>query len=210
MLRVCIGLLVLTHVASFSAYGQVNKKLKSELDSIYQIDQLYREILSSPQKKDSLGRAHKLPEGGVDQLIVDKMNAIDRSNVVRVKQIIKQYGYPGKRLVGIPTNESAWYVIQHSEDIEHYFPLIKQAGSRNELPFTLVAMMQDRLLMQQGKEQIYGTQVRCEGAGCYVWPIASPSQVNQRRKKAGFDSTVEENAKRLGVKYEVRYLPRKK
>lgn len=190
-------------------YGQVNKRLKKELDSLYYVDQLYRDILGSPQKKDSLAKAHNLAGQDVDQRIYDKMAEIDRSNIKRVRQIIKQYGYPGATLVGLPTNEAAWYVIQHSEDIAHYFPLIEQAGKRKELPFDLVAMMQDRLLMGKGKEQVYGTQVRCENSECYVWPIANPAQVNQRRKQAGFKSTVEENAKRLGVEYKVRRLPKK-
>ena len=37
----------------------------------------------------------------------------------------------------------------------------------------------------------------------YVLPIKDAKNVNKRRKKAGFDSTVEENAQRLGVVYKV-------
>lgn len=37
----------------------------------------------------------------------------------------------------------------------------------------------------------------------YVLPIKKPKNVNERRKKAGFDSTVEENASRLGVVYKI-------
>jgi len=34
-----------------------------------------------------------------------------------------------------------------------------------------------------------------------TWPIQDPTHVNERRKKAGFDQTVEQNAKRLGIDY---------
>ena len=203
------AILLFVHALPCCAYGQINTRLKAELDSLYHVDQLYRDILDSPQKKDSLAKAYNLAGQAVDQRIFDKMTEIDRSNIERVRQIIKQHGYPGTTLVGSPTNEAAWYVIQHSEDIAHYFPLIETAGRRKELPFDLVAMMQDRLLMNQGKEQVYGTQVRCDGSGCYVWPIVNPAQVNERRKQAGFKSTVEENTKRLGVEYKVRNLPKK-
>ena len=37
----------------------------------------------------------------------------------------------------------------------------------------------------------------------YVVPIQDPQNVNKRRKKAGFDSTVEDNALKLGVTYKV-------
>ena len=80
-------------------------------------------------------------------------------------------------------------------------------GKKNELPKTLVAMMEDRLLVQEGKEQIYGTQ----GSGfntkngwtMIIHPIKNPEKVNKLRKKVGFTETVEENAKRLGIDYKV-------
>ena len=85
--------------------------------------------------------------------------------------------------------------------------MIKKAGKKNELPKTLVAMMEDRLLVQEGKEQIYGTQ----GSGfntkngwtMIIHPIKNPEKVNKLRKKVGFTETVEENAKRLGIDYKV-------
>jgi len=202
---------ILVFLLPVCVYGQVNNRLKVELDSIYRVDQVYRDILDSPQKKDSLARAHSLSGQEVDQRIFDKMTEIDRSNSRRIKQIIEQYGYPGKKLVGSPTNEAAWYVIQHSEDISRYFPLIEKAGKSKEIPYTLVAMMEDRLMTERRKPQLYGTQAGCyplrdtasRKAECFIWPIANPGKVNQRRKKAGFSTTVEENAKRLNVTYEI-------
>lgn len=140
-------------------------------------------------------------------MIVQKYDSI---NIKKIDKIISKYGYPGKSLVGEPENTSAFYVIQHSNKIKNYFPLIKKAGKKNELPKTLVAMMEDRLLVQQGKEQIYGTQ----GSGfntkngwtMIIHPIKNPEKVNKLRKKVGFTETVEENAKRLGIDYKVHTL----
>ena len=211
--------IVLPLLTVSSVYGQNNPKLKAELDSIYRIDQLYREIMMNPQKKDLLAKTEKLTSGGVQGRIFSSMRQIDSSNIQRVKQIILQYGYPGKSLVGELTNEAAWYVIQHSKNIDQFFPLIEKAGQNKELPFKLVAMMQDRLLMNQGKEQLYGTQARCDNppansAGlqepdCYIWPILNPAHVNERRKRAGFSDTVEVNAKQLDIEYKTRSLPNK-
>jgi hypothetical protein len=138
---------------------------------------------------------------------------VDSSNVKRVEAIIKQYGYPGRSLVGTPTNEAAFYVIQHSTVIDKYLPLIEQAAVKKELPFHLYAMMKDRSLMYNKKEQIWGTQGRGQSIlnkatgknefKFFIWPIANPANVNKRRKEAGFEQTVEENAKRLGIPYKV-------
>lgn len=213
--RLYIALLI--SLTSSVGYSQTMPSLKIELDSIYRIDQAYREIMMNQQKKDSLAKVENLSSQGVQQRINSKLKEIDSSNIRRVKQIISQLGYPGKSLVGEPTNEAAWYVIQHSNSIDQFFPLVEQAGKNKELPFKLVAMMQDRLLVHQGKEQLYGTQARCDNppAGsvgnqqpdCYIWPIKDAAQVNKRRQQAGFADTVEENAKRLGIEYKQRSLP---
>jgi hypothetical protein len=73
-------------------------------------------------------------------------------------------------------------------------------------------MMLDRHLMNEGKEQIYGSQGYgfavpnpATGASDFkrlIWPIKDPAGVNKRRQRAGFDLTVEENAKRLGIPYQ--------
>lgn len=127
---------------------------------------------------------------------------------------LRKNGQPriaGVSMVGKPANEVAWYVMQHSPKIKQYFPLIQRAGQAKELPFLLVAMMQDRLMTEQRKPQLYGTQAACyplmdtasHQQECFFWPIANPKNVNRRRKKAGFTTTVEENAKRLNVAYQI-------
>ena len=95
-----------------------------------------------------------------------------------------------------PTNEAAFYIIQHSKMIDNYLPLLKEAAEKKELRFQLYAMMLDRSLMFQNKEQVYGTQgtgfdVKNPKTGQWerlfiIWPIQDPATVNQRRKEAGF------------------------
>lgn len=195
---------------------KINRVLKAELDSILQVDQRYRSFIQLPNfqsKTDSLARKLRVAPGDVVRYILGKIPENDSSNMKRVKEIISEYGYPGKSLVGEPTNEAAFYVVQHSNQIDTYLPVIERAAKKKELPFTLYALMLDRSLMQKGKEQVYGTQARGFDAvdsatgkkqwRTIIWPIRDAKSVNRRRKQAGFDQTVEENAKRLGVEYKV-------
>lgn len=139
------------------------------------------------------------------------MTATDSVNIKRIAQLIRQYGYPGRTLVGSPTNEVALLVIQHSSRIPQYLPLVKRMADQGEVPFPLYGRMLDRHLMQQGKMQLYGTQGRGYTVPnlttgkpeqvSFMWPIEDAAHVNERRKKAGFDSTVEVNAERLGIEY---------
>ena len=206
-------LLLLAH---FSQSQSINTKLKRELDSIYVLDQKYRELVfvaQKPKQADSLAKVYQVDRQSLpDHLMTIQMD-IDESNTKRVEEIIKKYGYPGASLVGTPTNEAVFYVIQHSDKIDQYLPLIEKAATENQLPFKLFAMMKDRSLMHNEKEQLYGTQAtsfstlnkatkKAEQV-LIIWPISDPENVNKRRKEAGFEQTVEENAKRLGVNYKV-------
>ena len=138
-----------------------------------------------------------------------RQNEIDSTNMVFVAGILDSRGYPGKNMVG-DANTAAWYVLQHNPDrIEKYLPMIKQAGEDGELPFRLVAMMEDRFLMGQGKMQLYGTQGMSydDERGDVIWPIEDPENVNQRREEAGFESTIEEYARQLfGEDFEYKVL----
>ncbi|RZK30196.1 MAG: hypothetical protein EOO63_07345 [Hymenobacter sp.] len=184
-----------------------NPRLKHELDSLYYVDQVYREAMFGEKKQhlaDSIAAARQLAAGQVSQRLIGLMLESDSADMRRVRAIIRRYGYPGKKLVGTPTNEAAFYVIQHSNSIPQYLPLIKQAADQGELPFRLYAMMLDRHLMGLGKPQVYGTQGRSySGQAAFIWPIEDPAHVNERRKKAGFDQTVEDNAQRLHIPYQV-------
>ena len=204
-----------------AAQATINPRLKQELDSIYGVDQRWRDMLFNPRinrRPDSLARALGVTRESLPTYIPGQMLRTDSTNLGRMKLILKQYGYPGKSLVGTPANEAAWYIIQHSPDIDHYLPLIKKAADKGELPFYLYAQMLDRQLMRAGKEQQYGTQAmgysvqnpatgQHEAQRPFVWPIREAAGVNERRKKAGFPTTVEQNAANLGIPYRVLTLP---
>lgn len=193
-----------------------NLRLKRELDSMEVQDQKYRQLLMhtmGSQKSaqlDSLKQAAAVTDAQLGPYLAEQMLRIDSANIKRVVEIIGQVGYPGKTLVGEPTNEVALLVIQHSGRIPQLLPLIEQEAAKGEVPFYLYARMLDRKLMQEGKPQLYGTQGRSYNIRnaqgqletvSLIWPIADAAQVNERRRKAGFDSSVEANAQRLGIPY---------
>ncbi len=155
-------------------------QLKKSLDSIQVLDQKYRSNQMTPE---DMGKQWQL----------------DQQNIVYIDSVISQYGYPGKSLVGEPTNLAAWYVIQHSDRIDDFLPQIQIAAETGEIPFRLYAMMLDRSLVNRGMLQRYGTQAMMYFWGTpeevqLIWPIEDPENVNARRKAAGYEQTIEEYA----------------
>ncbi|AMJ64374.1 DUF6624 domain-containing protein [Hymenobacter sp. PAMC 26628] len=197
------------------AQTKLNLPLKRELDSIYVQDQRYREMMMTgmgPGKAEATEAALHLAKGELGNYLSTNMIRTDSSDMRRVAAIVRRYGYPGKSLVGTPTNEAVWWVIQHSNKIPQYLPLLKAAAETGELPFYRYAQMLDRQLMNDGQEQLYGTQgkgytVPNPATGApenirFIWPIKEAARVNERRKQAGFPTTVEENGAAIGIPYQ--------
>ena len=213
MLKINSWIFFILFSVAFHSQNSINIELKSELDEIYKFDQFLREYSNSnlsESRKNEISTFVGYSKNELDKNLWKIINKQDSINLVKVERIIEKYGYPGKTLVGEPTNKATWYVIQHSKKIKDYFPLIKKAGKKEEIPMTLVAMMEDRMLMYDGKGQIYGTQ----GAGRmiyddngnkkffqFIWPIQDSKSVNKRRKRVGFTSTIEEYAEELDIPY---------
>jgi uncharacterized membrane protein YphA (DoxX/SURF4 family) len=187
-------------------------ELKKALDSIAELDQRYRKLMYLSTEEE---RKQAAIEAGFEEdnysmgTLWAKQSALDSSNMKFVATIFDSKGYPGSSMVG-EANTAAWYVLQHNPDrIEEYLPMIKEAGTNGEIPFRLVAMMEDRYLMGKGEPQVYGTQGMTydDERGDLIWPIADPDGVNERREEAGFDSTIEEYAKDLfGEDFEYKVL----
>jgi uncharacterized membrane protein YphA (DoxX/SURF4 family) len=194
------------------AKPKFDEALKVQLDSIAELDQRYRKLMYLETEEE---RAAAAEEAGFEEddysmgRLWYRQEKIDSTNMEFIANILDIKGYPGESMVG-EANKTAWYVVQHNPDfIGEYLPMIKEAAKNGELPFRLVAMMEDRFLMGQGKMQIYGTQGMSydDERGDVIWPIEDPENVNQRREEAGFNSTVEEYGKDLfGEDFEYRVL----
>jgi hypothetical protein len=210
-LLLSLGLLLL--VLPALAQSPLNLRLRHELDSIRVQDWHYRKILSRLREgqDDSLAAALHLPPDQIVSYARTHMQRADSSNIRRVEDIIWRYGYPGKTLVGRPTNEAAWYIIQHSDKIAQYLIWVQGAAEAGEIPFYRYAQMLDRKLMDDGQEQVYGTQwagytVLDHATGrphtiALIWPIKDASKVDKRRREAGFATTLAQSAAKIGIPY---------
>lgn len=172
--------------------------LRIELEAMFDADQEIRRILV-----DSIGLDS--PEAGK---YFNEMASIDMTNRIKIKEILEKYGWIEQSKIGEKAAEAIFYVVQHTdlEFIEKYFSQFKNLAARGEASTSRCATMEDRILMWKGKKQIYGTQAYSNnlsgGKKIFIWPVEDPSQVNELRKRAGFTTTVEENASRLNAEYD--------
>ena len=169
--------------------------LRIVLEDMVDKDQKIRRILV-----DSIGI--NSPHAGP---YLKQMREIDSDNQEKIKVILDKYGWIEQGKIGAKAAEAFFFTIQHSDTtlMAKWFPEFKRLADIGEADKVSCAMMEDRLLMRRGKRQIYGTQAKVfrEDKKLAIWPIDDPKNVNDRRKKVGFDLTVEENADRLKAIY---------
>ncbi|MEM8970351.1 MAG: DUF6624 domain-containing protein [Bacteroidota bacterium] len=181
-----------------SRLGIPYDSLQSVLEEMYDLDQEVRiDFMERTQRGDTSLSTVKA-----------KMRKVDSANQVGVKKILAEYGWLPQSKIGGKAAGTLFLVIQHAdlETIRKYLPLLKSAVEAGEANATSAAMMEDRVLMYEGKKQLYGSQAsgrpKEDGSSEYfIWPIENPEEVNQRRAKVGFNSTVEENAARMNAIY---------
>jgi len=104
-----------------------------------------------------------------------------------VAKIIDSYGWLGKSQIGDIPNQALYLTIQHgSTDIlVKYFPLLEQSAKAGESNLTDMATMKDRILIANGKKQLYGTQSRMINNKLELFPIEDEQNINDRRKSVG-------------------------
>ena len=128
----------------------------------------------------------------------------DSINLLVVKNIIDTRGWPGPDLVGAQGAKTIFLVIQHADSTTHanYLPLLREAAKKKKASVQDLAMLEDRLLTEQGKEQIYGSQLRWnDSTNSYeLFPIKDEAGVNERRAAIGLPP-IEEYVRFFGIEY---------
>ena len=132
-----------------------------------------------------------------------KWHETDSVNIAKVSDIISSYGWPGEEIIGWNGNSTLWAVIQHStlENQEKYLPIMRDAVKNGKARPAQLALLEDRILVSKGKEQIYGSQAQTDSLGVYkLCPIKDEQNVNKRRFLAGL-GPLQWYAKQIGCKY---------
>lgn len=179
--------------AADEQYAQFKEpKLARELMQRMAEDQRVRFALDDLFKKQPTSGPIMSKEG---MSLANEMQKIDRDNTAFMKTVIEKHGWPGKSLVGEEAANAAWLMVQHA-DLEPKFQercldLIKEAFKGGEVTGQQVAYLTDRVLVKQGKKQLYGTQFAGFGNDVKPAPIEDEANVDARRKEVGLSTMAE-------------------
>lgn len=124
-----------------------------------------------------------------------KLAKIDSQNAKKIKVIIKNYGWPKISEFGEYTARNTWLLVQHMDsDVQFQAKILAQMKDlldSNEVINADYALLFDRVQVNSGKLQLYGSQGGCVGKEWQPKPIESPEGVDQRRIEMGLPSMAE-------------------
>jgi len=117
----------------------------------------------------------------------------DHRNLEVVVNLIEKCGMPKYDEIGEIPFWGVIVALQHSriKYLKKYYPLLKKEMG-------IMPMVEDRILMWEGKPQIYGTQIR----GGKIYDLFEPEKVNKRRAEAGLDP-IQDYLNRWNITFDV-------
>ena len=125
----------------------------------------------------------------------DAMREADGENLPWLKEVVAAHGWPGTSLVGTDGAHAAWLLAQHA-DADPAFQrrclgLLGAAVEAGEASLLEYAYLTDRVLLAEGRSQVYGTQVTRSGGAYVPRDLRDPELVDERRAAAGLEPLAE-------------------
>jgi hypothetical protein len=158
-----------------------NQVLADELSKMAEVDQI----------------AAYIPQGDYKKMTNEQWNSFKDSvfttHQKRVKQVFDNFGFPGYDLVGEGGSSDFWLIVQHSDHVPEFqlevLEKMKKEVDKGNANSRTYGLLVDRVKLNTGQAQIYGTQVTYNMEICQAYPrnLADSINVNKRRKEIGLE-----------------------
>ena len=156
-------------------------------------DALRAELLRRVEKDQAVRTAPDL----------DGMREVDAENLPWLKAVVAERGWPGSSLVGVDGAHAMWLMVQHAtEDLafmRQCLDLLTAAVAAGEASVTDQAFLTDRVLLHEGEQQVYGTQMARRGGKWIADNLRDPDTVDERRAAVGMGPLAERLASFKGL-----------
>jgi len=131
-----------------------NKSLQKEILKMFVDDQAARgNLMSDIISKYNLDTTQITNDNGI---------SIDARNRNRLKEIFSEFGFPNRRLIGKDAMNGIFLIIQHSDGDKEWqksqLKNIETAVKNGDMDGQSYAYLYDRIKINSGEKQFYGTQ----------------------------------------------------
>jgi len=185
-----ISALAFSFIGSAVCAQDAHARLRAELERIHEMDQ-----------RDRLNVGNYITGAQKDSVIAH-MAGQDSLDLIRVTAIIDSAGWLGEAEIGHKANQALFLVIQHADARPAvqaaYLPIMREAVAEGNARADELAMLEDRVAVNHGRPQLYGSQIGWKDGKGFVKPMEDEEHVNERRASVGLEP-LEKYAERFGV-----------
>lgn len=168
-----------------------NEKLRDEILKMRDVDQKAREDCGKGNADEQM------------KCYVEIAEKIDKPNTKRLEEIYAQNGFPTAKTVGKEGVDAFMLILQHAPDETLRQKLLKpieKAFKRKEISANEYSNYVDRLLVRQGKPQIYGSNFEMKDGKLVMSEVKDLKNLDKIRLKIGLP-TIKEYAEMLKKAY---------
>ena len=130
-------------------------------------------------------------------------HALLRRNSDWLKAVLARIGWFDISRYGAEASQAAWLIVQHSDhDPAWQAQVLADLAprvARGDMRRSYYAYLVDRVAVNAGRPQTYGTQGRCQGRGnLELRPVVDRDSLDRRRAEMGLDSIADYTARFCG------------
>lgn len=175
-------------VSFINTLSQLYEAYLKENDTYYQISQKLERILLEDQSIRLLYLDARKNKVELVECIRTYMNEIDKRNSLYAFSVLKEHGWLTTDEISERANEALFLIVQHCNDEElqnQCLDMLKEKLTEYPTEKWHYAFLTDRFAMNQGKEQVYGTQKIIRKGIPYIVPLKYPEKVDSLRTEMG-------------------------
>lgn len=126
-----------------------------------------------------------------------QINQVDAANQAELLKMLPPEGWFYKSRYGPAAASAAFLIIQHSnvELWRRFVPVLEPLVAKGEVDGPSYALMFDRLALNEGRPQRYGSQMTCKAGHWVVNTLEAPETIDQRRAAIGLTEPLAEYEK---------------
>lgn len=128
------------------------------------------------------------------QQVTARMKAVDEDNTKWLKGVVEKDGWPSNTRVGKDSAHAAWLLVQHADADPKFQRRCLDLMARlpkDEVSQSDLAYLTDRVLLAEGKKQLYGTQFTSVDGKWKPRPLQDEAHVDKRRAEVGLTPLAE-------------------
>jgi hypothetical protein len=170
-----------------TGWRQISTAWKNESGQRWSNDSLRQRLLALGKADQAVRSGLGLSDSLHDSGFIRRMHARDSLDAAALREIVAKYGWPTRSMVGAEGAAAAFLIAQHNDALQAEALLLMRALPSGEVSSSNLALLEDRIHVNQGKPQLYGTQLKDskDGKSLVFDPIDDIEHLDARRASVG-------------------------